>query len=247
TRKDHTRNVLSTELAQTMESTPSQLTPAQVSAASRLLGSALSPKIASLHRYHLPELSALNQVFGQLNHCIQIPKPNSGTVTEKVTETGGNTDTETVTEVVTETEALKSLFRQALRYESWILNQNIASPTAHHVYSDGLPIVYDGLLALEKTYQNEIQNFRTNTRIQLGSISCMILCCALCLVFIMLLMSILGLPTDWRIWILTLGVVLFAFLLAWLIANQSDIDRNHANIRYAIFTGTPPTEIPEVH
>ncbi len=197
-----------------------RLTSGMVSAASRLLGNALAAKITSERRYYLPELTELNRVVERLNHCVQAPQA----------------------ETKTEADALKSLVRLALRYESCILNQNLASSTVRQSYVAGTPIIFDGLSALESAYQDDIRNFRTNTQTQLGSIACLILCCALCLVFIMVLMSILGLPTDWRIWILTLGVVLSAFLLAWLIANQSDLDRHHANIRYAIFTGTEPLE-----
>lgn len=210
-----------------------RLTPSQISVASRLIGCALFTKIAPTHRYQFPELSELNRVFNRLNHAVQFPRQHA------------NSESETETQAETEMEILKSLLRQALYLESCILNQSITTSVAQDTYQAGLPIVYDGLWALEKTYQSEIQNFRTNTKKQLGSISCMILCCALCLIFIMILMAILGLPTDWRIWILTFGVAFIAFLLAWLIANQSDIDRNHANIRYAIFVGTPTEEIQE--
>lgn len=201
--------------------------PRLLRASDRLLGSALVPRIAAEHRFQIPELEPLQMVCDQL-------APLSVFRSENESSNAGNAD-----EGASE-ESIHSQMELALKIQTIYLNQNRTAAPALRAYRQQIPIVFDGLTELEQTYRKEVFNFRNQTQIRLGSLACLILCCASCLVLMMLMMLILGLPTDWRIWVLTLGVALGALGLSFLISNQSDVDRHQANTRYVTFSGTAP-------
>jgi len=205
------------ELVEIEEGTPSE-NPELLAVANRLLGSAIAPKVTVQAGLELPELSPFKYILAQMDQLsteISLPPVDSNGVPETV----------------------HSFMEQALKIQGLFLRQNLTSPVVQAQYLPSLPVVFDSQSAQEENYRKAVENFKTNIKNRLESLVCLILCSALCLVVMMLMMTILGLPTDWRNWILALGVVLLALCLAKVIASQSDVESDRENVHYAIFEG----------
>lgn len=212
-----------------------------LAAAERLLASALLLNLDPVNRFSLPELREFRQLLAHLDQLtlnLSDPQEAESGKGQEASETSNAKE-----------ESIHALMHQSLQIQSAGLNQTSRTARAQKSYLQNLPILYDSLTELESSYQSEVVQFRTTARNQLSSLACIILCSAICLVLLMLKMSILGLPTNWKNWFLTFVVVLLAFGLAYWISNQSNFEKNHANIRYSIFAGSPaelPTQPPKI-
>ncbi|MBR0192523.1 MAG: hypothetical protein IJQ31_10715 [Thermoguttaceae bacterium] len=208
------------ELAEPVEGTDSE-NSALLAAADRLLGGTIVTKPTLGPGLALPELEPMSRLMAQLDQlsAIQpfVPPP----------------------EMSYNPESIRSLMDRALKLQGLFLRRNLASQTVQAQYAPSLPVVFDSLSVQEESYRMAVQKFRLNVKKRLGSLVCLILCSALCLVVMMLMMTILGLPTDWRNWMLTFCVVLLAMGLATVISSQSDVDSAGESVHYAIFEGVP--------
>lgn len=192
--------------------------------AQNLLGSAISGEIPTSHRFVIPELFPLRRLCGRLDQLtLALAADENDAPKEEILKSSE--------------EDIRMFMSAALRIQSLYLNEKCSSNAAFQAYYSEMPIIYDGQVKLEKNFNSQLRDFRFNTRLRLGSFSCIILCSASCLVLMMLMMSILGLPSDWRVWILTFVVVISALGAAYVISNQSDVDAHKTNIRYIIFLG----------
>ena len=192
-----------------------------LAAADRLLGGTIVMKPTPGTGLALPELEPMNRLMAQLDQVpsiqLFVPPP----------------------EMSYNPESIRSLMDQALKLQGLFLRRNLASRAVQALYAPSLPVVFDSLSVQEESYRMAVEKFRNNVKKRLGSLVCLILCSALCLVVMMLMMTILGLPTDWRNWMLTLCVVLIALGLASVISSQSDVDSAGESVHYAIFEGVP--------
>lgn len=207
------------ELSDPVEGTDLE-NPALLAAADRLLGGAIVMKPTSGTGLEIPELKPLIHLFAKLDQLsVQLFDPPP--------------------EMNYNPENIRSLMDRALQLQGFLLRRNLASPMVQEQYLPSLPVVFDSQSVQEENYKMAVQKFRLNVKKRLGSLICLILCSALCLVVMMLMMTILGLPTDWRNWFLTVCVVLLALGLASVIASQSDVDSTGESAHYAIFEGVP--------
>ena len=208
-----------------------------LNAADHLLASALIPESSFKDRFHLEELQFLRDVCANLDHI------HFSLQCEKKTVTGKQNEAETGKSEL-QIKSISRLISKALKLQSQVLNRNLNQPETAQRYEENLPLVFDSLSELERE-RSEAAQFKARTRVLMSRLSCLILSSATCLVWMMLMMSILGLPTDWRIWILTLGVVLFALSLSCLISSQSNMSRERESIRYETWSLAPQTILPE--
>lgn len=194
--------------------------PVLLAAADRLLGGTIVTKPTLGNGLALPDLLQMERLLGNLDQLsIQLWDPPP--------------------EANFDPESIRSLMDRALKLQGLFLRRNLVSPTVQAQYVPSLPVVFDSLSIQEDSYKGAVEEFRSNVKERVGGLVCLILCSALCLVVMMLMMTILGLPTDWRNWMLTFCVVLLALGLASVIASQSDVDSARESIQYAIFEGVP--------
>ncbi|MCR5165034.1 MAG: hypothetical protein K6C40_13530 [Thermoguttaceae bacterium] len=194
--------------------------PALLAAADRLLGGVIVTKPTPGTGVASPDLEPLERLLGNLDQLsIQLFDPPP--------------------EMSFNPESICLLMDRALKLQGIFLRRNLGSQSVQAQYAPSLPVVFDSLSVQEESYRMAVEKFRQNVKKRLGSLVCLILCSALCLVVMMLMMTILGLPTDWRNWLLTFCVVLLALGLASVISSQSDVDSAGESAHYAIFEGVP--------
>ncbi|MDO4573707.1 MAG: hypothetical protein Q4D98_00670 [Planctomycetia bacterium] len=134
--------------------------------------------------------------------------------------------------------ARKTLMEKVLAIQStcWNSPENDARQLKN-LARRNIPVVYDGLQSLEKEYHRELANYRDRVRYGLGGLVCIILCIAWSLVFLVVMMWMLRIPTGFRVWLATLSLVVVACALAVIIASHSDFDKDSQSVIFQSYRG----------
>lgn len=206
-----------------------------LNAADHLLASVLAPSVSLDDRFHLKELQDFRDVCAKLDCArtsLRGEKMDDGENSVDLDAPGGRAD------------EVPQLLQKALKLQSHVLNRTLVQPEARAKYAEDLPIVFDSLAELEHGC-SEATQFKARTRALTSRFSCLALCSVLCLVWMMFMASILGLPTDRRTWFLTLGVVLFALALSCFISSQSNTVNSRESIRYETWSIESIAPVPD--
>ncbi|MDO4551429.1 MAG: hypothetical protein Q4C96_09300 [Planctomycetia bacterium] len=134
-----------------------------------------------------------------------------------------------------ERETRKLLIRNVLKFQEEIyrkelMRRNTGISQAESSLLRHAPVVYDGMLSLESLYRQELRNFQKRIHHGLGNVICLIFCLICGLVILVVMLTVLKIPTGRNVWMATLAVTCGAFLMAVMIFSKSDFKSDARNV-----------------